>query len=153
MNKAFDSALDDFGISEFKGKLDNPEVIAYFNNIGFDGSWIKDETSWCCAFMNSKLKDAGFEYKETLNARSLLDIGDPVEDGDQVKGDIVIFWRGSHENELIPGSNLKKGHVGFFVNERHGRINVLGGNQSNRVCIISYPKNKLLAYRRPKERV
>lgn len=139
-------ALSQYGIKEISGKKDNPEVLKYFNALGFDGSKLKDETSWCAAFVNWVLKSADLKYQNKLNARSFLDIGVNVDDPQL--GDIVVFWRGKHKDELIKGSNLKKGHVGFFIRETKSWIYVLGGNQGDQVRISAYSKSKLLEYRR-----
>jgi uncharacterized protein (TIGR02594 family) len=131
-------ALSQFGIAEIKGNQDNPEVLKYFDGLGFNGSALKDETSWCAAFANWCLKEAGKPHQRKLNARSLLDIGTPVETPQL--GDIVIFWRESKQSW--------KGHVGFYISEDKNNINVLGGNQTNKVCIWTYNKYRLLGYRR-----
>lgn len=141
-------ALSQASQKEVVGKQDNPEILKYFNALGFQGKKLHDETSWCAAFVNWCLKTAGFDYLKKLNARSFLEYGVKVEQGDQQMGDIVVFWRGEHEDELIPGSTLKKGHVGFYIREIDNWIYVLGGNQSNTVKVSAYPKNKLLGYRR-----
>lgn len=139
-------ALSQYGIKEISGKEDNPEITKYFDALGFDGSKLKDETSWCAASAYWVLKEAGLEYQNKLNARSFLDIGEEV-DTPQL-GDIVVFWRGRHKDDTITGTSLKKGHVGFYINENETSIFVLGGNQSNQFKIITYPKYKVLGYRR-----
>ncbi len=131
-------ALSQFGIKEIPGRNDNPEVLKYFNELGFDGSKLKDETSWCSAFINWCCKMAGLPYSGKLTARSWLNVGRKVETP-QI-GDVVVFWRER------PSS--WKGHVGFFIRETRNYIYVLGGNQSNRVRIAKYPKYRLLGYRR-----
>ena len=45
------------------------------------------------------------------------------------------------------------GHVGFYVAEDATAYHVLGGNQSNKVCITRVAKDRLLAARRPKYNV
>ncbi len=133
-------ALSQVGIKEVSGKKDNPEVIKYFNALGYNGEELKDETAWCAAFANWVLKTANKDYTGKLNARSFLEIGDEVENDCVQQGDIAVFWRES------PSS--WKGHVAFYITERNGYIYVLGGNQANKVCIKAYPKSRLLSYRR-----
>jgi hypothetical protein len=41
------------------------------------------------------------------------------------------------------------GACGFFEGEEKGRIVCLGGNQSDRVSLASYPKSRLLGFRWP----
>lgn len=62
-------ALSQFGIKEISGKEDNPEVLKYFDDIGFDGDKLKDETAWCSAFANWCALKAGYEMSGKLNAR------------------------------------------------------------------------------------
>lgn len=138
MTKIMQVALSQFGIKEFTGRQDNPEVLKYFDALGFDGSKLKDETSWCAGFANWVLKESGLPYQKKLNARSFLELGEPTDKPEQ--GDIVVFWRES------PGS--WKGHVGFYVKQTKDWIYVLGGNQANQVKISAYRKYRLLGYRK-----
>ena len=135
--KLLSIAFKEYGIQEISGAEDNPEVIKYFNAIGFDGSKLKDETAWCSAFINYCAKKAGLEYTGKLNARSWMSIGAKVEKGKEQLGDVVIFWRESPDSW--------KGHVGIYINETKKTIFVLGGNQSNQVNIKQYPKSRFLA--------
>ena len=133
-------ALSQYGQREIIGSEDNPVIVNYFNFIGQPGEKLKDETSWCSAFMGWVFKTAGKDYSNNLMARSWLNYGEEIEDGCQIQGDIVIFWRESPHSW--------KGHVGLFINEIGDEIYVLGGNQSNQVCIAPYSKTRLLGYRR-----
>lgn len=136
--KILELALKQIGIKEIAGKTDNPEVLKYFNEIGYDGTKLKDETAWCSAFVNWIAKKAGLPYTGKLNARSWLKVGKKVLNPKM--GDVVVFWRES------PSS--WKGHVAFFVRETKNYVYVLGGNQNNQVKISAYPKKRLLQYRR-----
>lgn len=137
-NKVIAIALSQAGIKEIPGEKDNPEIIKYFDALGFDGASLKDETAWCAAFANWVCKEAGCNYSGKLNARSFLKVGQKVTTP-QI-GDIVVLWRQNHDSW--------KGHVGFFVRETDTHIYMLGGNQGNQVCIAPYAKYRLLAYRR-----
>lgn len=137
-------ALSQYGIKETSGKEDNPEVMKYFEVIGF--GHLNDETAWCSAFMNWCCFKAGLPYTKKLYAMSWVDYGAPVDQ--PTLGDIVVLWRGSYKFEPIPGTDIPKGHVGFYIREDDRYIWILGGNQSNRVKISAYPKNKLVTYRR-----
>ncbi|TDQ27617.1 TIGR02594 family protein [Tenacibaculum caenipelagi] len=136
--KLIEIALSQIGIKEIVGRQDNPEVLKYFNEIGYDGSKLKDETAWCSAFANWVCKKAGLPYTCKLNARSWLKVGCKT-DTPRI-GDIVVLWREKPDSW--------KGHVGFFIREDVDYIYVLGGNQSNQVKISAYSKYKLLEYRR-----
>ena len=136
--KAIDLALSQIGIKEIAGRKDNPKVLKYFDEIGYDGKKLKDETAWCSAFVNWVCKKSKLPYTGKLTARSWLKIGKQVKQPQL--GDVVVFWRDS------PGS--WKGHVAFFIRETGDWVYVLGGNQNNRVKISIYPKKRLLQYRR-----
>jgi len=132
------TALSQFGTRELQGpEANNPRIIEYFQEIGH--IWVKtDETAWCSAFVNWVAKTNGYEHSGKLNARSWLDVGQPVAIPKQ--GDVVILWRIAKKDW--------RGHVGFYVNETDTHVHILGGNQSNKVCIKPYPKERLLGYRR-----
>lgn len=131
-------AFSQYGIREIAGKTDNKEVLKYFEILGFDGDKLKDETAWCSAFANWVALSVGLECSGMLNARSWTKVG--VEVKVPQFGDVVVFWRES--------KNSWKGHVAFYVNSDDSFIYVLGGNQSNRVNVAAYPKERLLTYRR-----
>lgn len=139
LKRPYEAALGLYGEKEIKGQQDNPNIIKMFDDLGYDGKALKDETSWCAAFANWILMSTGHTNTGKLNARSFLDLPGEVEDPEL--GDIVVFWREDPDSW--------KGHVGFFVREKDGWIYVLGGNQSNEVNIKAYPKKRLLGYRRP----
>ena len=144
-------ALSQYGVKEILGKnKDNPQVINYLESVGAKASQLHDETAWCSAFVNWVCINAGKSHSGKLNARSWLDIGQPINPKiiTPTMGDVVVFWRGKNKNEKIPGSNLKKGHVGFYIRDHKSWIYVLGGNQDNQVCIKAYPKNRFLGLRR-----
>lgn len=136
-----EAALELYGLKEVVGKEDNPEIIRMFNDLGYDGEKLKDETAWCAAFVNWILMKQGYLYTGKLTARSFLDLPGEVEKPEL--GDIAIFWRED------PSS--WKGHVAFYITERSGWIYVLGGNQGNEVSIKAYAKKRLLGYRRPQK--
>lgn len=138
MKRHLEIAFSQYGIREINGNRDNPEILKYFDSLGFDGSRLKDETAWCAAFANWVLKHANLPYQRKLNARSFLQLGTKTECPEI--GDLVVFWRESKSSW--------KGHVGFFIKATDDFIYVLGGNQGNQVKISAYRKYRLLEYRK-----
>ncbi|NQY06542.1 MAG: TIGR02594 family protein [Flavobacteriaceae bacterium] len=137
MNSVIEIALSQYGVQEFAGCKHNPVVMKYFSESGHD--WVpNDETPWCSAFANWVMKKAGKRTTNKLNARSWEKLG--VETTVPEVGDIVFLWRKSIDSPY--------GYVGFFIKEEGDRIYVLGGNQSNSVCIKPYLKSRLLSYRK-----
>lgn len=114
----------------------NPRIVAYAREIGYGGIQ-DDETAWCSIFANWCALKAGLPYSGKVNARSWLDVGKSVDDPEP--GDIAVFWRDN--------PNSWKGHVALFDSLGDGVVNVLGGNQSNRVCVKAYRADHLLGYR------
>ena len=100
-------ALSQYGIKETPGEADNPEVLKYFDEIGFNGSQLKDETAWCSAFMNWVAKKSGRKYSGKLNAKSWLEIG--TQTAIPQIGDVVVLQRGP--------IGSWKGHVGLCLNQ------------------------------------
>lgn len=137
MNKAFEIALKEIGTKEIVGTRHNPEVLKYYKKVGH--SWVQDdETAWCAAFVGYCLEMAKITSTKKLNARSYMEWGEATTTP-QI-GDIVVLWRGTKDGW--------QGHVGFYIKQDKDGIWILGGNQSNQVCIIEYPKYRLLGYRK-----
>ncbi len=131
-------ALSQYGITEISGGKDNPEVLKYFDVLGYDGAKLHDETAWCSAYINWCAIMVGLPYSGKLTARSWLNVGQKITEPQP--GDLVVYWRGSPDGW--------KGHVGIFIREEKGVIYTLGGNQRNQVNITPYSKERLLGYRR-----
>ena len=117
------TALSQYGVKERTGAEDHPQILNYFNTLGFDGAKLHDETAWCSAYANWVAKVAGYEYSGSLTARSWLGVGESTDEPQP--GDVVVLWRES------PSS--WKGHVGFYIKETRRYVYVLGGNQRNSV--------------------
>lgn len=104
-------------------------------------------TEWCAAFVNSVLEESDIEsnnsHKYPLTARAFLDWGTKVNKDDIKPGDIVVFPRGNQGWQ---------GHVGFYIKTQvvNGQefYYILGGNQNNKVSIVSYPAKRALGIRR-----
>jgi uncharacterized protein (TIGR02594 family) len=137
MGDLINTALSQYGVTELPGDQHNPMILRYFAEIGHEWA-TTDETAWCSAFMNWVALQCDRERSGKLNARSWLNIGEEIES--PIINDLVIFWRES--------KNSWKGHVGLYVNDIGDDIYCLGGNQNNMVCVKTYPKDRLLGYRR-----
>lgn len=96
------------------------------------------QLAWCAAFVNSSLQQAGIKGSGSNMARSLLNVGQPTETPQ--KGDIAVFSRGN--------PNGPTGHVGFYDSHTpDGKIQILGGNQSDAVSLTTMDPSKLLGFR------
>lgn len=143
-------ALAEVGVQEVDGKGANQRILDYLATTNLPTRMkSSDETAWCSAFVNWCMLRSGIRGTNLANARSWLAWGVPQIQ--PKRGSVVVFSR----NSAGPTS----GHVGFYMGEyevtkgtmwwKKGTrvINVLGGNQQNRVCAAEYPADRLLAIR------
>ena len=140
MDKILKIAIAELGQKEISGPQDNPTIVNYAKEAGFD--WVNDdETPWCSIFVNWVAKKAGLKDNGKANARSWLLEGLNV-DASPEPGDVVIFWRESPDSWL--------GHVGFFLGFSidSERVYCLGGNQGNQVSVSAYSFENVLGFRR-----
>ena len=137
------------GREEVKGVVDDPQIMAWLR---LDHQWPShDEVPWCSAFVNWICWLLCLPRSKSLRARSWLLVGDPVIYPIRAqKGfDIAVFQRGRHP-QPGPGVIDAPGHVGFFLrydNEKK-TIAILGGNQRNKVSVMSISERYLLGIRR-----
>lgn len=126
-------------VAEIPGAQDNPRIVLYHSTTV--GGAASDETAWCSSFINYCVDKAGFRGTDSKAALSWADWGQDVT-RDSAEGDIAVFCRraGSASGEIVGG------HVAFMTGPDQGAptLSLLGGNQSQRVCIQSYPRNGVL---------
>lgn len=136
--KVVELAKTQIGIKEkLIGSNKQIETYHKFATIKND-SGADDSVPWCSSFMCWCFESVGLNSTNSRAARSWLNYGRSTNKP-QV-GDVVIFWRGSRDGW--------QGHVALFMGfDKNGDILVLGGNQSDMVCIKPYSKDQLLGYR------
>jgi uncharacterized protein (TIGR02594 family) len=158
------------GVGEVPGEEDNPFVMSMLK---LDARWPEhDEVPWCSAFVNYVAWLLHIQRSKSLRARSWLQVGRSlgatarISHGDpphKVGWDVVVMKRGG-DNEPGPEVIEAKGHVGFFCGYAVGTpkervaddrwsdtplyVEVLGGNQGNKVSIARYPVERILDVRR-----
>lgn len=132
------AAYEHLGLSEVPGAGSNATILGWIKTF-FTWATNDGEVAWCAIFINTMLKQAGLKGTGKANARSFLDWGTPVSE--PRKGDIVVFWRGNPDSW--------QGHVGIYWGDAPGDyVYCLGGNQSDKVSIATYPETSVLGYRR-----
>lgn len=132
----FKIAKQELGEKEIRGGKHNPRIIEYHSATSLQAS--TDEIPWCASFCNWVLKQSGIKGTNSARARSFLTWGKKTDK--PRKGDIVVFWRGSPDSA--------SGHVAFYVERVNSEyISVLGGNQSDSVCVSHYKSDRVLSYR------
>lgn len=136
-------ALKLFGVVETPGKANTVEIIGWADEVGLKAVYPHDSIAWCGLFAAVAVKRAGWTpVKDPLWARNWANFGRRVDDDESYGlGDVLVFARAGGF-----------GHVGFYVGEDADCFHVLGGNQSDKVCIIRIEKTRLLQARRPKWR-
>jgi len=141
------------GIKEVPGTEHNPQILAMLR---LDDVWPEgDEVPWCSAFVNWVAWLLRLRRSESLRARSWLEVGDGIPLHAARPGfDVVVLKRGGGDQ---PGAEVldAPGHVGFFSSAEfsiHGglptAVDLLGGNQGDRVSIARYPADRILGVRR-----
>lgn len=135
MAKIFAVAKKELGVHEIPGPQNEQRIADYGKSTGvYEG----DQTPWCANFVCWCIEQAGFKSTDRASAKSFMSWG---EKSPGKVHDVVVLWRGS--------PTAPTGHVGFVHSfEPDGSIWILGGNQSDRVSIVKYPKDRLLGFRR-----
>jgi uncharacterized protein (TIGR02594 family) len=147
MHNALNIAIQECNrnVIEIAGANHNPRILEYHSatslNATLSGT-LSDEIPWCASFVNWCLREAGIEGTFSAQARSFLKWGFTIPLEKIQAGDVVVFAR---------GNNNTSGHVAFFLewsSERKNCLNIIGGNQSNRVSLATFSTQRLLSVRR-----
>lgn len=129
-------ALKLYGTVEGPGTKDNPTILAWAAEIGLAKTYSHDSIPWCGLFIGLVAHRAGKEVVDSpLWALSWADFGKPAPV--PMLGDVLTFKRDGG------------GHVGLYVGEDVSAYHVLGGNQSDQVCITRIARPRLYRARRP----
>lgn len=136
----FEEARHLMGLREAPGSENNPVIMNWANSldIHYDG----DEVPWCGLFVAHCI---GLTLPQEVLPGNPLGARQWESFGEATKprlGAVMVFWRES------PASG--KGHVGFYVGEDSSAYQILGGNQSDKVCLAWAPKTRFLSARWPK---
>lgn len=138
-------ALRHFGTLEVPGKGNNSTILKWAEEIGgkVANVYVADEIPWCGLFMAIVAKHSNYEVpKEPLWALNWGTFGTYIKNTEAMLGDVLVFVRKT-------STGAKAGHVGMYIGEDEECFHVLGGNQSDQVCITRLKKNRLYAVRRP----
>ena len=130
-------ALAEIGTVEMPGAANNSRILDYHRVTTLKAG--SDSVPWCSAWACWVMEQAGIRSTRSAAARSWQSWGEPVSPR---LGCVVVLSR---------GSNPAQGHVGFLLDRRDNVLFLLGGNQSDRVCIAQYGTSGVLGYRWPTE--
>lgn len=131
-------ALNLVGTKEIVGIKNSETIMGWAKELGIEKIYTNDEIAWCGLFIAYACKKAGlvmpFSAKDSLWALNWNKFGTAQKTA--MLGDILIFKRNGG------------GHVGIYVGEDATCYHVLGGNQSNMVCITRIEKTRCAGIRR-----
>jgi uncharacterized protein (TIGR02594 family) len=138
--RTIQEALNLYGTAEVVGKGSNKTIIGWRDELNAAGvkitGYSDDDIPWCGLFAAIVAQRADKTVvKEPLWARNWALFGSKAAKASL--GDCLVFERGNG------------GHVGWYVAEDAACYHVLGGNQSNKVCITRIQKSRCIAVRRP----
>ena len=126
-------AVNLFGVAEFIGMENNPIIMDWADEIGVGDLYNADEIPWCGLFMGVVAKRAGKPLPiNPLWARNWAQWGVVCK---PELGCVLVFSRESG------------GHVGMYVGEDDTHYYVLGGNQSDCVCVRRIDRKRMVAAR------
>jgi uncharacterized protein (TIGR02594 family) len=133
-----DKAASMLGLHE---RDDKEALKSYLRQSGSKSGQIDpSETPWCAAFVNSTLAQSGIMPTGSNVAASYLNWGELKASGEVAAGDVLV----------------REGHVGLSTGQtrlKNGRLQIqmLGGNQSNRVTNNNWVDADSIQVRRARE--
>lgn len=137
------TGLATFGVREVPGPRANPVILGWWNELRREGLtrvygdafFTDDAIPWCGLWMAHVARRSGKPVPRLfMAAREWGQWGNAVIGAPKL-GDVLVFYRNGG------------GHVGLYVGEDDEAYHVLGGNQSDIVCITRIAKSRLLAAR------
>lgn len=138
------------GMREVAGNVSNPAILAMLR---LDTAWPSgDEVPWCSAFVNQVTHLLDLPRSRSLAARSWTEVGTEIDLAKAERGrDVVVFTRAGAPKYPHKDSagNWLTGHVAIFDSLlASDRVQVIGGNQGDKVSIASFPVADVIAVRR-----
>ena len=128
-------AIKLIGTKEIVGTIHNETILSWAEELGLQRIYTNDEIAWCGLFVGYCVHKAGLEVvKDPLWALNWNKFG--TKQNTAMLGDVLTFKRKGG------------GHVGIYVGEDNTCYHVLGGNQSNMVCITRIEKARMSQIRR-----
>jgi uncharacterized protein (TIGR02594 family) len=126
------------GTKEIAGSVHSNIIMSWAKSLGLEKIYTADEIAWCGLMMAIVCERADVKTnltpKEALWALNWSKFG--TKQSVAMLGDILTFKRNGG------------GHVGIYVGEDNTCYHILGGNQSNMVCITRIEKSRLNSIRR-----
>ncbi len=138
-------AYGDVGLVEWEGRrrTDGPNIkLVNRIKVATGNSIDTRKVPWCAFWIGTTLEESGMKSTKSGMARSYLKWGRQIELDDAKPGDVVVTWRGKHDDGVT-------GHVFYYLGRTpDGGILGLGGNQGDSVSVQAFATTKLLGVRR-----
>lgn len=134
-------ARKEIGTKEVPGPGDNPVIAKYWEDAGIgDVAMGQDEVAWCAAFVGAMLVRGQMQASGKANARSYEPWGRAL--ASPCLGCVVVLSR---------PPTAWQGHVGFYLatDRAARRVQIIGGNQGDKVSIAEFSLDRVVAYRWP----
>lgn len=135
--------MKEYGTIEGAGSSNNRKIISWAREVGasLSNMYVADSIPWCGLYMAVIAKRANkIPAKSPLWALNWGTFGKYVQT--PMFGDVLVFVRRT-------AAGRTAGHVGIYIAESKTSYFVLGGNQSDAVCIKEFEKKRLYTSRRP----
>jgi len=140
-------------------------IQGFYDSVAKGQGLSATENAWCAAFVHYILTELGADTitsdggYDAQRARKYVNYGSPVENfKDAKEGDIVIWdWPRNELGEVDYVNGKQDGvgdHVSFYAGTRitdqdnPNMISVVGGNQGNKVTLMTRPKKYVLGIRK-----
>lgn len=135
-----------YGTVEFAGAKDNPIIMAWATETGYEKVYKHDSIAWCGLGMAVCAKRASWDFHPGGNALYALNWakwGTEVPKDRAMLGDVGVWKRTNKKGKLIGG------HVGIIIGyDDQGFYHVLGFNQGDKCSIVRKPIKGIVAVRR-----
>lgn len=129
-----------YGTVEFAGAKDNPIIMSWAAEIGYEKVYVHDSIPWCGLGMAICAKRAGWDYSPNGNALYALNWakwGNRIEERQGMLGDVGVWKRkgGGHVAQIVAYDD-----EGFY--------HIIGFNQSDQCSIVRKSMADIVAVRR-----
>lgn len=135
-------AMKWLGTEEYAGPSDSPDIIEWAREEGgmIAREYKHDSIAWCALFENMQFTKVGLKGTETLWAL----------DWDSAAKWPCVKLSGPAVGAVAPMKRTGGGHVATVIGRtKDGNLACIGGNQSDKVSIAAFPKDRPVSFRWP----
>lgn len=144
--------LKEYGTVETLGAANNSKILGWGTETGTRG-YSADSIPWCGLFVAVVASRAGKEViQDPLWALNWAKFGTRIAERKALAVTNKLVFDAGHAamlGDVLVFRREGGGHVGIYIGEDATAYHVLGGNQSDKVCITRVAKDRCVAIRRP----